>query len=164
MFYVTAMPTWVEKRLKKCFFFIFLWNNKPPRIAYNTLIGEAGKGVMGFIDVEQRKNCLRIKIIKKYLDEGHKTACKKTMLYFLNKCGNLNLGDSILLMKTKNWMVEGLPDFYKELMSAWGKILINVHFNPQGRGSILNQPLFFILNQPILLNNGILSQGKEIFL
>ncbi len=77
------------------------------------------------------------------------------MKYFLNKCGNFNLGDNILWMKTKNWMVEGLPDFYKELMSAWEKFLINVNFNPQGQESILNQPLF--------LNNGILNQGKEIF-
>ncbi len=118
--YVTAMPMWVEKRMKKCFF-DFLWNGKPPRTAYNTLTGEAGKGGMGLIDVEQRKNSLRVKIIKKYLDEGSKTAWKKTMRHFLNKCGNFNLGDNILWMKTKNWMVEGLPDFYKELMSAWGK-------------------------------------------
>lgn len=54
------------------------------------------------------------------------------MKYFLNKCGNFNLGDNILWMKTKNWMVEGLSDFYKELMSVWGKFLINVNFNPQG--------------------------------
>lgn len=77
------------------------------------------------------------------------------MKYFQNKCGNFNLGDNILWMKTKNWMVEGLPGFYKELMSAWEKFLINVNFNPQGLESILNQPLF--------LNNGILNQGKEIF-
>ena len=80
--YVTAMPVWVEKRLKKCFL-DFLWNGKPSRIAYSTLIGEVGKGGMGLIDVEQRKNSLRVKIVKKYLDDGHKTAWKKTMEYFL---------------------------------------------------------------------------------
>ncbi len=115
--YVTAIPMWVKKRLKH-FIFIFLWNGKPPRIAYNTLIGEAGKGGMGLIDVEQRKNCLRVKVIKKYRDEESKTARKKTMGYFLNKCGNFNLGDNILWMKTKNWMVEGLPGSYKKSMSA----------------------------------------------
>ncbi len=74
---------------------------------------------------------------------------------FLNKCSNFNLGDNILWMKTKNWMAEGLPDFYKELMGAWGNFLTNVHFKPQGRENILNQPLF--------LNNCILNQGKEVF-
>jgi len=77
------------------------------------------------------------------------------MGYFLNKCGNFNFGDSILWMKTKNWMVTGMPDFYRELMSAWGKFLTIVNFNPQGRESILNQPLF--------LNSSILNQGNVIF-
>lgn len=47
----------MKKKKKK------LWNCKPSRIAYNTLTGEAGKGGMGLIDVEQGKNS--VKIIKK---------------------------------------------------------------------------------------------------
>jgi len=152
--YVSSMPLWAEKRLKKCFL-DFLWEGKPARIAYNTLIGTVEKGGLGLMDFEQRKNSLRVKIIQKYLDGEKETAWKKTMEYFLSKCGNFNLGDSILWMRAKKWMTEGLPDFYKELMSAWGKFLSNVHFNPRGRENILNQPLF--------LNNGILNQGKEIF-
>lgn len=89
------------------------------------------------------------------MDDENDTAWKKTMGYFLNKCGNFNLGDGILCMKTKNWMAEGLPDFYKEMMGAWGKFLTIVHFEPRGRENILNQPLF--------LNNRVLKQGKEIF-
>lgn len=153
--YSSSMPLWAEKRLKKCFL-DFLWDGKPARIAYNTLIGAVAKGGLGLIDVEQRKNSLRVKIIKKYLDEENKAAWKRTMGFFLSKCSNFYLGDNILWMRTKNWMLEGLPDFYKELMSAWGKFLMSVHFNPQGRENILNQPLF--------LNNCILNQGKHIFL
>ncbi len=77
------------------------------------------------------------------------------MLYFLNKCGNFNLGESILWMKTKNWMWKDVPDFYKEQMSAWGEFLKNVHYIPKGREDILNQPLF--------LNKNIVNQGKEVF-
>ena len=153
--YVTAMPMWVEKRLKKCFL-DFLWNSKPSRIAYSTLIGDVGKGGMGLIDIEQRKNSLRIKIVKKYLDDGHKTAWKKTMEYFLNKCGDFNMGDGILWMKTKNWMTECLPEFYREMFSAWGKFLDRLEYDPHGRENILNQPLF--------LNQNILKQDKGIFL
>ncbi len=108
----------VGEKKAETFYFYFFMERQTPRIAYNTLIGEAGKGGMGLIDVEQRKNCLRVKVIKKYRDEESKTARKKTMGYFLNKCGNFNLGDNILWMKTKNWMVEGLPGFYKKSMSA----------------------------------------------
>ncbi len=41
------------------------------------LIGALGKGGLGLMDVEQRKNGLRVKIIKKYLDEENKAAWKK---------------------------------------------------------------------------------------
>ncbi len=152
--YVACMPLWAEKRLKKCFT-EFLWEGKPPRIAYDTLIGVVEKGGLGLIDVAQRKKCLRVKLVKKFLDEKIDTVWKKTMLYFLNKCGNFNLGESILWMKTKNWMWKDVPDFYKEQMSAWGEFLKNVHYIPKGREDILNQPLF--------LNKNIVNQGKEVF-
>ncbi len=152
--YVACMPLWAEKRLKKCFT-EFLWEGKPPRIAYDTLIGVVEKGGLGLINVAQRKKCLRVKLVKKFLDEKIDTVWKKTMLYFLNKCGNFNLGESILWMKTKNWMWKDVPDFYKEQMSAWGEFLKNVHYIPKGREDILNQPLF--------LNKNIVNQGKEVF-
>lgn len=57
--YVTSMPVWVEKRLKRCFL-DFLWEGKPARIAYNTLIGVVEKGGLGLMDVEQRKKSLRV--------------------------------------------------------------------------------------------------------
>ncbi len=152
--YVSEMPLWTEKRLKKCFL-DFLWEGKPARIVYNTILGAVEKGGLGLMDVEQRKNGLRVKIVKKYLQEESKTEWKKTMKYFLNKCGNFNMGDGILWMKTKFWMTEGLPEFYREIFSAWGKILTKIVYNPQGRENILNQPLF--------LNNNILKQEKGIF-
>jgi len=152
--YVTSMPVWVEKRLKRCFL-DFLWEGKPARIAYNTLIGVVDKGGLGLMDVEQRKNSLRVKLVGKYLDENNKVEWKTTMEYFLNKCGDFNLGDNILWMKTKEWMTVGLPKFYGEVLRAWGKFLVNVRYNLQGRESVLNQPLF--------LNTGILNQGKEIY-
>lgn len=153
--YVSAMPMWAEKRLKKCFL-DFLWEGKPAKIAHATLIGEVDKGGLGLMDVEQRKNSLRVKIIKKYFDKETEATWKGTVGNFLNKCGNFNLGDSILWMKTKTWMAERVPDFYKELLRAWGKFLNNVHFKPLGRENILNQPFF--------LNNCILNQGREICL
>ncbi len=35
--YVSEIPLWIEKRLKKCFL-DFLWERKPARIAYNTIV------------------------------------------------------------------------------------------------------------------------------
>lgn len=152
--YVSSMPLWSEKRLKRCFL-DFLWEGKPSRIAYDTLIGAVEKGGLGLIDVAQRKNSLRVKIVKKYLDVDIVTAWKKTMQFFLNKCGNFNLGEDILWMGTKAWMTENMPDFYREMMNAWRVFLPFVQHIPNCREGLLNQPLF--------LNKNILNQGKEVF-
>ncbi len=61
--YVSEIPLWAEQRLKKCFL-DFLWEGKPARIAHNTILGAVEKGGLGLMDVEQRKNALRVKIAK----------------------------------------------------------------------------------------------------
>lgn len=152
--YVNSMPIWVRQRLKTCIL-EFLWEKKNPRIAYNTLIGLAEEGGMGLVDPEQKMNSMRIKVVKKYLDEENKGDWKSIMEFYLNKCGNLNLGDNILWMKLKKWMIQGIPDFYKEVLSAWGSFLPEVNFKPYGRESILNQPMF--------LNKNIVIKEKEIY-
>lgn len=151
---VTNVPVWVERRLKQCFV-EFLWEKKPPRIAYDTLIGAVEKGGLGLMDVVQRKKGMRVKIVKKFLNAELQTPWKKTMLYFLNKCGDFKLGESILWMKTKSWMCNELPDFYKELLCAWGGFLKYVQYVPKERDDILNQPLF--------LNKNIVNNGREMF-
>ncbi len=62
------MPLWAEKRLKT-FFTEFLREWKPPRTTYDMLIGVVEKRGLGLIDVVQRKQCLRVKLVKKFLDE-----------------------------------------------------------------------------------------------
>lgn len=151
---VSAMPRWVEVRIKRCVL-DFIWEKKPPRVAYNTLIGQADKGGMGLSDVELKKKSMRIKVVKKYIDDQEKGEWKDTMKYYLDKCGNVKLGDSVLWMKMKAWMFERIPDFYKEVLKAWGFFLSKVDFIPGGRKEILNQPLFF--------NKHIVKSGKEIF-
>lgn len=92
---------------------------KAPRIAYNTLIGPVEEGGMGLVDLEQKVKSMRVKVVKKYLDDENKEDWKGTMEFYLNKCGNLQIGDNILWMKLKNWMIQGIPEFYKEVLSAW---------------------------------------------
>lgn len=82
--YVSELPLWTEKRLKKCFL-DFLWEGKPPRIAYNTILGAVERGGLGLMDIEQRKNSLRIKIVKKYLQEETNAEWGKTFKYFFKQ-------------------------------------------------------------------------------
>lgn len=67
---------------------------------------------MGLVDVEQKMKSMRVKVVKKYLDRTNKAEWKKSMGFYLNKCGNFKLGDNILWMKLKNWMLEGIPGLY----------------------------------------------------
>ncbi|KAI2646224.1 Potassium voltage-gated channel subfamily C member 1 [Labeo rohita] len=48
----------IDEKLKLCFV-EFLWEKKPARIAYDTLIGAVEKGGLGLMDVGQRKKALR---------------------------------------------------------------------------------------------------------
>lgn len=62
---VVSLPTWVYKRIKT-FTFNFMWDGKPAKIAYDTIIGEVEKGGLGLIDPMIRKQSLRIKTVKKF--------------------------------------------------------------------------------------------------
>lgn len=64
------------------------------------------------MDVEQRKKSMRIKIVRKYLNEENKGDWKIIMKYFLNKCGDMGLEDDVLRMKLKKRNIKGIPDFY----------------------------------------------------
>lgn len=152
--HVMPLPNWVLKRIKKSVL-EFLWDKKPPRIAYCTLIGQLDEGGMGLVDVEQKMKSMRVKVVKKYLDRTNKAEWKISMGFYLNKCGNFKLGDNILWMKLKNWMLEGIPGFYQEVLSAWRLFLTEVDFNPKGREVVLNQPLF--------LNGKIKLQEQDIY-
>lgn len=151
---VSSMPLWVAQKIKRCIL-EFLWEKKPARIAYNTLIGSVEEGGLGLVDIEQKKKSMRVKTVKRFLNEENKSEWKITMTHYLNICGNLKLGNNILWMKLKDWMLQRIPDFYKEVLSAWSSLLSEIEFKPHGREMILNQPLF--------LNKNVVSQGKEIY-
>lgn len=115
--HVMPLPDWVFKKIKKSVL-EFLWDKKPPRIAYLTLIGKPEEGGMDLVDIEQKMKSMRVKVVRKYLDDKNKAEWKRLMGFYLNKCGNFNLGENILWMKLKNWMMEGIPRFYKEVLTC----------------------------------------------
>src|SRR4029434_11125259 len=114
----------------------FIWDGKPSKIAYETLIGRVEEGGLGLLDPLLRLKGLRIKVVKHFMGEGHKE-WKRTFEYFLNK--KFEMGSSVL------WM-----NFYREVLRAWGDFREEIDFKPEGRDEILNQPLFLNPN----LNRG----------
>ena len=125
----------------------FIWDGKPSKIAYETLIGRVEEGGLGLLDPLLRLKALRIKVVKHFMGEGHKE-WKGTFEYFLNK--KFEMGSSVLWMKIKENMTVGIPDFYREVLRAWGDFREEIDFKPEGRDEILNQPLFLNPN----LNRG----------
>ncbi len=114
MWYVlgsVSLPLWVYKKIKSIVL-NFLWEGKPSKIAYDTLIGKVEEGGLGLLDPFIRMKSIRIKIVNKYWKDG-KYAWKGVMNYFLNKCGKM--GQDVLWMKLKENMMNGIPEFYKKL-------------------------------------------------
>lgn len=119
---VVPMDKWHVQRVKKCVT-DFIWEGKPPRIGYNTLIGAKENGGLELIDPEIRKKSMRVKVVKKFLNEDFKAEWKVVMGYFLKKCGGFNMNEGILWMKLKPNMITGISEFYKEVLEAWGEFL-----------------------------------------
>ncbi len=148
---VTPMPMWISKRIKAAVL-KFLWDSKPPKIAYETIIGDVKEGGLGLQDPELRKKSFRVKTVRRFLNEEHQAQWKKITNMFINKCGNMNIGSDILWMKLKQNLMIRIPEFYIDVLEAWGEFKINVGIKPERREEILNQPLF--------LNDNVLYKGK----
>ena len=58
-------PTIVFKEVKKIIM-NFIWENKPAKIAYNTLIQSVNEGGLGLTDLEIKSRALALKWIKRY--------------------------------------------------------------------------------------------------
>lgn len=138
----------VYKKIK-CLILNFLWEGKPSKIAYDTIIGKVEGGGLGLLDPLIRMKSIRIKKIKKYWNE-EKYAWKDVMRFFLNKCGQI--GDDILWMKLKEYMMNGIPEYYKEVLKAWGDYNKHVVCTSLNKDEILRQPLFL---------NKLLKKGEN---
>ncbi len=71
------------------------------------------------------------------------------MTFYLNQCSKI--GDAILWMKLKENMMNGIPEYYKLVLKAWGDYSKHVvcTFN---KNDILRQPLFL---------NKLLKRGEQ---
>ncbi len=66
------MPVWVYKRLKKCILH-FIWEGKPAKIAYDTMIGPIEEGGLGLLDPDIRMKSLGLNyedILNKEIDKN----------------------------------------------------------------------------------------------
>lgn len=85
------LPGWVEREIKTLIV-RYLWDGKPPKISYNTIIGEVKKGGLMLADPVLKKKCFHVKLVRKYLDPSNVSLWKYFRTHFLGLCGGLGMG------------------------------------------------------------------------
>ncbi len=67
--------------------FKFLWDDKPSKMAYDTIIGKVEEGGLGLVDPWIRMKSMIIKTLKKFSNNDN-IPWKSVRSYFINKCGH----------------------------------------------------------------------------
>lgn len=133
----------------------FLWNYKPALVAYDVVINRLLDGGLNFAEIMYKMYSFRLKFLSRLLDDEYCVVWKHLCNYFLSKVQGMNLGVEILLCSFKQNQLGNLPEFYKCMLYAWGKISdgVKIDFNVS---TVFHMPLF---QNPLILND-----GKMLFL
>ncbi|CAG2241721.1 unnamed protein product [Mytilus edulis] len=138
---------------KKCL--EFLWNNKPPLVAYEVIINKVVDGGLNFPDIMQKMYAFRLKYLSRLLDENYCAIWKQTCLYFFSKFENMNLGIEILFCDLRNRKIDALPEFYQSLILSWQSICENVDIEVNSEN---------VFDIPLFLNPNITNGNKMLYL
>lgn len=139
---VTPIPLNIEKEITKEII-QFLWDKKPPKINFYTMIANTENGGMKLPDIMLKKAALRMKWIRKLFDENNNSLWKSTIKMFLSKYGNFNLGENIFqLVQFDTKLMNGIPEFYRELLMSWAYVNNYRKIDFRNKKDILRQPLF----------------------
>jgi hypothetical protein len=144
---VLAMPkmyiTEYNKIIKE-----FLWNKKPPKVKYTTLIGPIEEGGLKLHDLNCKLTAIKLKWIKQLTKDGNPPPWKS---YIAEKCQC-----QPAQIPTYNLNINHIPNFsdpfHKELFNMWTKI----HYHePQEVNEITYQTLWN--------NSCIITAGKPCY-
>lgn len=131
----------------------FLWNNKPPLVAYNVILNKVIDGGLNFPDIVQKMYAFRLKYLCRLLDENYHAVWKNTCVYFLSKIENMNLGIEVLLCSFKTKNLEIIPEFYQSMLHSWQIIFSQIEI-PINAQNVFDVPIFF--NPKICYQNKML--------
>ena len=146
------LPEWVINEINNAIN-DFLWMGKGVRISSKTLIANYEEGGLKLVDLNIKRKAIRVKTVKKYLYGEVDYGWKNFFREYINQSSGC--GETGLLMSLKKTMYESVPDFYKEVFSAWGEFLPHVNYECNTIDLIIYQPLF--------LNHKIQNEGKFLY-
>ncbi|CAC5415426.1 unnamed protein product [Mytilus coruscus] len=138
---------------KKCL--EFLWNYKPPLVAYEVIINKVVDGGLNFPDIMQKMYGFRLKYLSRLFDENYCAIWKQTCLYFFSQFENMNLGIELLFCNLRNRKIDALPEFYQSLILSWQSICDNVDIEVNSEN---------VFDIPLFLNPNITNGNKMLYL
>ena len=114
---VLNTPDWVFQKYKDTVT-KFIWNNKPPKVKYNSIVNNIDKGGMKLQDLESKVKALHIKWIAKLVDTSYTAAWKS---YLATKVKD-DITQIMYCNVNKNDYKSTGNDFYDKLLETWGEI------------------------------------------
>ena len=127
----------------------FLWDGKGVRIAKEVMENDYTDGGLKLINLEKKKDALRIKTMIKYLQNKDDHIWKTFLSEAINNSGKS--GNSGIYMKMRKEMLKNIPDFHREVLEAWGKFIETANVECSNVEQIWEQPIF--LNPKIKCKN-----------
>ncbi len=131
----------------------FLWGGRGVRIAREVLENEHEDGGLKLINLERKKKALRVKMMVRYLKNRGDHVWKVFLREAIHKCGGC--GESGVYMELKKGMLNGVTEFYKEVLGAWGEFVKCVKYECKNVKQVWEQPVF--------LNPKITCEGGTIY-
>jgi hypothetical protein len=146
-------PTWVMQQYKEIIT-KFIWDNKPPKVKYSTMISSVSEGGLNLHDIECKLKSIKLSWIKKIYDDDFKAPWKDNLDHHFK--GNIK---DIIRSNMKN---TDLPNFYNDMWLMWSEIHCTdpKNITEIGKQRICNNSLIRIECRPIFkkdwLENGLI--------
>ena len=99
----------------------FIWNKKRANIKHSTLIGDYSKGGLKDVDIRSKFKSLHLNWVTRLYDVTNFHPWKLIPLYFLNSAFANTIPFHPNLCVPDN-VIEGIPDFYKNIILLWKSI------------------------------------------
>ena len=99
----------------------FIWNKKRANIKHSTLIGAYSKGGLKDVDIRSKFKSLHLNWLTRLYDDTNFHPWKLIPLYYLNSAFANTIPFHPNLCVPDN-VIEGIPDFYKNIILLWKSI------------------------------------------
>ncbi|KAF3847406.1 hypothetical protein F7725_020434 [Dissostichus mawsoni] len=110
------------------------------KIAKEVLENGYKDGGLKLINLDRKRKASRIKMMIRHLSVKNDHLWKVFLGDALSKCGGC--GDSVIFMKMGKGRMNGMSEFQKEVLSAWGEFLVNVGYECVNVRQVWQQPIF----------------------